>query len=330
MINLMNEYIKVINSNMNKTMRICIENRYIKKIADDFIDSYIDIRYFGLIEAKKGLTVKNKILTELRKLKDEQIEDPDNKEKIKTIELTYIFIDSCIALNEKQEEDIQEEIELIVRLRKEHLGIDDSLEFRVQLNELIKNSKQEKEEVLKKVEADKFYLKFSNLKNSNLKNVIIKYNIKFPAIYSNDSITKAFNTGTTQEDKLFIEYFLVTAQIIRDIEQSNYRRQYILEFADTLLEKNQKLARVLEIINNPSIQDRAILKVNHKSLQKSKETIYELLRNGYKIALNLDNDFEVNEFNLQRLSMFEYVLADKTQDIYKQLYNYKLNNLVEI
>ena len=80
MINLMDEYIKTVRSNMSEFMKICLDTKYVKRISDEFIEMYTNIRYFGLIEARKGLTVKSRLLTELKKLKESLI--IRNKDKI--------------------------------------------------------------------------------------------------------------------------------------------------------------------------------------------------------------------------------------------------------
>ena len=208
MTNLMNEYIKVIKLNMNQFIKMCLDTKYIKKIADDFIDTYVEIRYYGLLESKKGFTVKNKIFTETRKLKDELLEEEKDDKKSKVIELTYIFLDSCIALNEKEENEIKDEINLISKLRKEHLGIDEDEEYKTEFLQKVIQANEEKGNILNQTKTDKFYLRYVNYSNvTNLKKAIIKYNIKFPSIYSNTAIAKTFDSGTTAEDKLFIEYF---------------------------------------------------------------------------------------------------------------------------
>lgn len=326
--NLMSEYIKIIKSNMNKYVKAFVDNRYVKSISDEFIDTYTEIRYYGLIEVKKGFTVKNKILTELRKKKEELL--ADNLEKKKNIETIYAFIDCAISLNEIEGKNIDEEINQVIILRKEYLSKEDDEKYIKDIHNLVKNCEKEKENLLKLAKTEKFVLKFSNCKISNVKRVKIKYNLKFPAIYSKDAIEKAFNTGIIAEDKMFVEYNLVTVQIINDVQNGIYRKQYIVEFSDSILEKNQKLLRLLEIINHSSIQDRAFIDINYSCFVKNKEKIYELLKKGYKFVLSLDDSFEISASEIQRLSMFQYVLVNKKYKYYNELLKTKQKNLLEI
>ena len=326
--NLMNEYIKIVKSNMNKFMKIFLDNKYVKSITDEFIDAYTETRYYGLIEIKKGFTVKNKILNELRNKREELREEFSEKEKI--IDLTYAFLDSCIGLNEYTVETLDEEIEQIVKLRKIHFSKEEGNEFKNLIHKMVKECGKEKEDLLKKTNSEKFFLKYSNYKTTNLKKVIVKHNIKFPAIYSKQAISKVFNNSVIAEDKVFVEYNMISAQVIKDIENAIYRKQYVVEFPETILDKPQKMVRLLEIINHPSIQDRLMLNISYKIITKYREKMYELLRNGYKIALTLDETFIGNAADIQRLSMFQYILVGKNAEYYNQLVKSKLKNLVEI
>ena len=326
--NLMNDYIKIVKSNMNKFMKIFLDNKYVKSISDEFIETYTETRYYGLIEIKKGFTVKNKILNDLREKREELLEEFSEKEKI--IDLTYAFLDSCIALNETSLDLLDEEIEQVVKLRKIHFSKDDDNDYKNEIRKLVKDSMKEKENLLKKTNSEKFFLKYSNYKITNLKKVIVKHNIKFPAVYSKQAIDKIFNNSVVAEDKVFVEYNMISAQVIRDIENAIYRKQYVVEFPETILDKTQKMARLLEIINHPSIQDRLMLNISYKTIIKYRDKIYELLRNGYKIALTLDDSFEGNAADIQRLSLFQYVLVNKKSEYYNQLVKNKLKNLVEI
>lgn len=326
--NLMNEYIKIVKSNMNKFMKIFLDNKYVKSISDEFIETYTEIRYYGLIEIKKGFTVKNKILNELRVKREDLLEEIPEKEKI--IEITYAFLDSCIALNEITSDLLEEEVEQVVKLRKLHLSKNSDDDYKDEIRKLYKECGKEKEKLLKQADSDKFFLKYSNFKITNLKKVIVKYNIKFPAIYSKQAIEKIFNNSVIAEDKVFVEYNMISAQVIRDIENAIYRKQYVVEFPETILDKPQKMARLIEIINHPSIQDRLMFNISYKTIVDYKDKIYELLKNGYKIALTIDNTFEGTVADIQRLSLFEYVLVSKKSAHYNELVKNKLKNLVEI
>ena len=52
------------------------------------------------------------------------------------------------------------------------------------------------------------------------------------------------------------------------------------------------------------------------------------MRKGYKIAIVMDDTFEVNAKNLQSLDMFKYVIVNKTFKDYEKIKDRK--NIIEI
>ena len=108
-----------------------------------------------------------------------------------------------------------------------------------------------------------------------------------------------------------MEYYLITAQVIQDILKGNFKKQYIVEFNPNLLKKNRKLNQLLEIINNSAIQDKVNMRIEYADFIKNKDKVYDLMRNGYRLAIVLDNTFEPEYANFQRLNAFNYILANK-------------------
>ena len=53
-----------------------------------------------------------------------------------------------------------------------------------------------------------------------------------------------------------------------------------------------------------------------------KNEIHELMRKGYKIAIIVDNSFEVNYTNLEKLDLFSYVLVSNTLYKYYEILDY--------
>ena len=150
--------------------------------------------------------------------------------------------------------------------------------------------------------------------------------------YSEFAINKAFQVGLMAEDKLVVEYYLVVIQILKDILKLNFKRKYILEFADTLLKKPKKIKGFLNIINSSAVQEKVSLKIRYEQFVQNKETIYELMRNGYKITIILDNSFDVTFKNIETLEMFEFVIVNRDLKKYNEIKQniQELNNIIEI
>ena len=224
--------------------------------------------------------------------------------------------------------NLEKTIQKITKLREKILNKNNNGFDKILYEKMTEFIKQ-KEEFIKKFETEKFFIKISNYPEKlHTYRVNLKYNINFPLVYSNYAIEKAFTTGIIDEDKLIIEYYLITIQVLKDILKQNFTKQYIVEFSSTLLNKPKKFKKLLNIINNTAIQDKLSLKIRYEKFLKNKDKIYELMREGYKITVVLDNSFEVNFKNLENLNMFKYVIVNKNFKDYEEIK--KRKNIIEI
>ena len=226
---------------------------------------------------------------------------------------------------------IDDLVKNICRLRVKILKKEDE-KFRKLLKDLIEDDIKKKEEYLKKFDSKVFSLKLTDYNSTNeVQRVSLKYHMKFSTIFSATAIERAFNTGTTSEDKLFVEYNMISAQIIKDIIKGNFKKQYIVEFADSLFEKKQKITRLLNIIDNSALQDKLSIKIRHETFLKYREDAYEMLRSGYKIALIADETIDTDRAELEKLKMFKYILINKDAPYYEEITRKKrLQNIIEI
>ena len=228
--------------------------------------------------------------------------------------------------------DIEKTIEKIEKLRKRVLEVEDE-SFIKELYRIVKEYRTKKEKLFGKIESDEFFIKLTNYpKKLNVYRVNLKYDLKFPLIYSEFAINKAFNTGLINEDKLLIEYYLVVKRALEDVLKQNFTKQYVLEFTDKLLNKPNKLKNLLNIIDNTAIKDKVSIKIKYEFFIENKEKIYELIKDGFKITLILDNSFKVNYKTIDTLEVFKYVILNKDLKNYNEIIKYKQNikNIIEI
>jgi hypothetical protein len=78
-----------------------------------------------------------------------------------------------------------------------------------------------------------------------------------------------------------------------------------------LLNKAQKISRLFEIVNNPIAQDRIIMQIKYSELEKNKMVVYDYISQGYKFAIELDQDYVDEKIEAQKLEVFEYILTSK-------------------
>ena len=330
-INIMNQYIDIVKKQITVYMRAIFNNKFKKDFNDRFIEKYINTRYYDFYNFDESRSSRKKIIEQLKNVQDEliveHIEDRELIEQMCIFFYYVLYFDHVVYYK-----DLREKINKTAKLRYRILG-KQSEEYSEEIYLKMINFEEQKKQLIEKFYTDEFILKLSNYKNNaKVYRANLLYNIKFPREYSEYAIRKALTTGSVGEDRLFIEYYLIVIQIIKDILKQNFRRQYIVEFSYTLLSKPQKLKSLLNIINNSGIQDKICLKIKYENFLKMKEEIYELMREGYRIALIIDNSFEINYVNIEMLKMFKYVIIDKQSRRYEEIGKYRnsLDNVLEI
>ena len=330
-INLANKYIELTKKEISAYLKLVFGNKFIKKYSDIYIKKYIEIRYYNFYDYDTSRTLRKKILDNLRDLAEELC--IDNIEDREIIDQMCIFFYYILYFdNVSRTKNIEQTIEKIYKLRKRVLEKEDE-EFKEELYKLLKEYKKQKEKLLDKFNSNEFFIKFTNYpKKLNVYRVNLKFNIKFPLIYSEFAINKAFNVGLINEDKLLIEYYLVAGQVLKDVLRQNFTKEYVLEFTDKLLDKPNKLKNLLNIIENNAVKDKISIKIKYESFINYKEKIYDLMRNGYKITIILDNSFKPDYKSIESLETFKYVIVNKDLKKYKEIISYKkrIKNIIEI
>ena len=330
-INVANKYIELTKKQISEYLKLVFENKFSKKYCDIYTKKYIQIRYYNFYDYDTSMTLRKKVLGNLRELSEEleidNIEDRDIIEEMCVFFYHILYFDNVI-----HSKDIKRTIEKIAKLRKRILNKEDD-DFQKELYKIVKEYKIQKEKLLEKFSSEEFFIKLTNYpKKLNVYRVNLKYKLKFPLIYSEFAINKAFNIGLINEDKLLIEYYLVTKKVLEDILRQNFTRQYVLEFADKLLDKPNKLKNLLNIIDNTAVKDKVSIKIKYEFFTENKEKIYDVMRDGFKITVILDNSFEADYKNVEGLNVFKYVIVNKDLKNYNEIIDYKkhIKNIIEI
>ena len=330
-INIMNEYIEITKKQIKDYMKMVFGEQFNERYCDIFIEKYINIRYFNYYEKDIYSSIREKILDYLKQTEEDIVINNIN-DRVLIEEMRIFFYYVLYFDNVSYYKDLIEKVRQIARVKKKRLNnLWDG--FEQSLYEKMRYHMDEKEALIKQFQSEEFFIKLSKYPNkSNVYRVNLKYDLKFPIEYSEFAINKAFQTGIVNEDKLIVEYYLTVIQILRDILKQNFRKKYIVEFAGTLLKKNKKIKSILNIIDNPAIQEKISLKIKYEQFLENKETIYELMREGYKISIVLDNAFEGTFKEIESLKMFEFIIVNRNLEKYEQIMNDKceLRNIIEI
>lgn len=320
--NVMVEYLKINKDFITKYIKAVLGKMYNKKITDEFYKTYIEQRYYYVDEQLGKTNIKNAILKKIDKTKRKLIsEDKDNKIKINETAFFYnyiLYFDNII-----NSRNINKVIIQIVEQKSKRTGKEEP-ELQKNIYDLYIKYQKEIQNFLQKFNTTKFELEFKKCNCSkDVKTVELKQKIKIPLLYSDFAIEKAMETEPIVEDKCLVEYHLIANRILNDILKCDTQKEYIVEFPISILSKKQKTKRLLDIINFTLMQSKIILKIDYKDFNNNKSTIYQLVQQGYKFCVNIDEEYEISPSNMKRLEIFAYVLA-KNITKYKNK-EYKLN-----
>jgi len=330
-INVLEQYIELTKKQINSYMKLVFGKEFNKKYCDLFAEKYINVRYLNFYDDNINGTLRKKVIYYLKQTEENMIinniEDRELIEKMCVFFYYIFYFDNVIFCG-----DLYKKISKIEKKKKRVLEKNKS-NFEETLYNEMKKWIDLKEQFIEKFQSEEFFIKMTNYPDRlNVYRVNLKHNIKFPVIYSEFVINKAFNVGVVNEDRLLVEYYLITTQILKNIIKQNFNKKYIVEFADTLLKKPKKLKSLLNIIDNVAVQDKVCLKIRYEHFLDNKEKIFEIMRDGYKIAIILDNSFEVDFKNIERLKMFEFVILSKKLKHYEKIKENKdiLHNMIEV
>lgn len=312
-LNVMSKYLKARKRDLTKYASLSLDKYFNKKIFDSLLDTYTSVRYYNTFDdmsSKRAVTVINKHI----EAKAKSLAGAENEEVVDKILYFFGFIYYLDdVLSDRSDKEVVDAIN-DYRVNKLNLPVMDKQEFL----ELINNSKSEIKKFFDGFQNNNFYLELKKTSINNCYDVIIKYKLTFPKLYSSYAIDKVFNNGIVGENKLFIEYYLVVIQIINEIRNLKYKNNYLVEFAVSLFEKSDKILRLFNIIDDDLMKDKVIMKINYQDFICNRDLIYGLISEGYKFALIIDDSFAYSYENKMLLSLFSYIIV-KSEIIAKEL-----------
>ena len=205
---------------------------------------------------------------------------------------------------------------------KVYLKLVDS-DFEAKLYNMLEKDLIAKKEFLESFEDKNFTMNCVKVKDQMFY-CVLEHNLKFSKLYSDYAISKVFNSKSINEQKLFVTYPLAAVRALQDIIKGNFTKIYIVDYVFSLASKPKKNERLLKYINNDIIKEKLVLKLSYEDFLSNKEKVYELTRNGFKVALKIDKTFEFNEENIKLLKLFAFMVTDDEQIYDKVKVNYDI------
>ncbi len=305
--NNIDKYIKFIKDYLTEYFKLIVKDKYKKIVYNEMLNTYIDIRYFNKYDKKYKQIEKNieyYIQENLRTLIEE-----DNKLVKNVNELYYFFWYLLYLDNTLEYDNLDKLIDKIIIDRKEKLDLNDDITK--ELKGLVKESEKKKNNFFNEYLSDTFNLELKSTNIKNVYNVLLSYNIKFPKIYSSYSINRVFKSDIISEDMCFIEYSLISKIVLDNILNKEYLKEYLVDFPFIITSKKEKTNRLLNIITNDLIRENVIIKVTYEYYTKYKSFISDLIKDGVKFAVIIDDTFDYEESSIIWLNIFTYIITNK-------------------
>ena len=337
----MDTYLKFTEKKIKKYMKIVFSVNYDEEIIEEFLRTYINARYYNVQNSEKpARAFYMRILDELEYKEDMLMEKCDAEaeslnEKQSRLNLIHsikeafgyvLFFDNVRNIeNFKTIDSLHEIIEKMLESVEKDFNIKNSKDVEEKLYQEVKSDMIEKDIFLDKFETDEFSLVFENANfDENFYFVELEHNIKMPMQYSDSAINKVFTEGIIAEDKLQIEYILLSTVAIRDIINGNFKDCYIAEFETSLFKKKQKLNGILALIENQALQEKINLNIKYADYMKNQKSVLEYIKRGFSFVITLDDTLK-NAEDVEKLKMFKLVIVPEELKIYKEIKSNDVN-----
>ena len=337
--NLMDVYLSFTERKIKKYMKLIFNQYYDENIVNEYLRTYINARYYNIINIEKParafylrildeLDYKEDTLMEKCEKEAESLSEKQQRLKvISTVKEVFgyiLFFDNVRNIeNFKTIGSIKEIVAKALAVASEAYGFKVPKDAEDKIYKEIKSDLLSKDLFLEKFDADEFMLNFENSElRDDLFFVELLYNVKMPMQYSSQAVAQVFSEGIIAEDKLQVEYLLLSIIVIRDIVNGSFKDTYIAEFAPTLFKKKQKLDSLLSIIDNQALQSEISLNIMYSDYIKNKKSVFEYTKKGFNFTITLDNSIQSTE-DVEELKMFKIVIAQKNLVLYRDLKNNK-------
>lgn len=299
--NIITEYINFSKQCINHYFKLIMDKKYNKDIVNKLINVYIDSRYYTNTN-NLPLTIR----TNLNKASEEfKGADKDVASNVIKIFNFIMYFDNVVEC-----ESTVRVIEAIAKFRTNILDIKTNEKFNNTLLEVIKDDLIKKKEFIDTIDSDKFSFETLLTTKDKVYDVIVNQNLKFPVVYNSTVIDKVFKSKDLIDKRSIVEYNFTSLQILKDLISGSYY-EYLITYPPKASANPEKLEQLFNIINNEMLLSRIVIKINFKDFLNEKEIIYEYMRLGYKFAAVLENGFIEDDYNLNLLRVFKYIIINR-------------------
>ena len=201
----------------------------------------------------------------------------------------------------------------------DNLKIPDITSKKDELNKWLRGFTKTKKEFFLNLENNEYSLKEQRI-DKGLYKLKLEQNVKISYLYSDTAINKAFTTGTTFEDSLFVLYILASKLVLENAINLDFSRRYVLPLASSLMLKEKKQKRLLEILNNTLAKKYLEISINLSTYYEYKDNIDKLIKDGYLFSIVIDDTFNGD---ITELYLFSSIFIYKNSEFFDMIIDSK-------
>jgi len=303
--NIVNEYVSFSQKAIKKYLQEILSQYFDQDVYDDLINAYINTRYYNMYpEVDSRLEVN--IVYYLKKAMEHGKNDSKYRKKAKHMFSMFKYILYFDHVCEC--ESVRTLIHEIAEYRKEQLKIEEN-QFEANFYHLLKEDLTAKQDFIDQFQDKNFTVNYKRIQTGQIFDCQLEQNVKFSKLYSDYAIKKVLNSKEIREQNLFVIYSYVGVKILQDIIKGIFKKQYLVDYVLSLKDKPKKKKRLLNMIDNDITKEKLALKITYQDYLENKEEIYELTREGFHIALILDETFAFNEETKKLLKVFTFLIT---------------------
>ena len=304
--NIINKYTDFIKRECCNFFKLILGNKYQKQLCMPFILRYIEVRYYNETNYASEKDFINRLNKELVDVFTD-ICDEENEDNLKNIVALFgylVYFDDVGYI-----EDMQLLIDTLVS--DDSIKIERNEEASKEIKKWYNQFKKSKEKFNDTITARDFTLIETRVYRK-IYLLTLEHSVKISNLYSEYAVSKAYNSGVINEDKLFITSILGSLLLLNNAINLDFSRYYVIDMASSLFEKTKKFNRFFSLLDNMLAKKYVSIRISYSDYKENKVKINQLINDGYMFGVVIDDSFDGN---INELVLFSCIYVDGDSDI---------------
>lgn len=325
--NIMTEYLEYTKKFLASFVKEIFRDKIIPEAAEEYLTTYMDARYYNYDVDEKQRVFYRRVYSALTEKNEDlkyNAEEEDHKILDSMLDLyQYILYIDFVRPLKIEEKDLADQI---CKARTDTYELKRIPGHKEKITKMIKTFREAKENYLKNYASEDFKIALNRFAGQkDIFEVNLKYKFEIPYLFSKQATMEVYDTGVIYEDRIIVEFVLLTILNIRTIQTGNFDSQYIVDLPISMIEKSQKIEQLMNIIENPVIQERVKIRISFKDFTTNKTAIHQFMQRGFRFIIDLDDTFVVKPDELKKLEIFDYIIVHKKSKLYDNFKYYQKN-----